>query len=85
MKRPRSYPGMLVPIAFAGLAACTPPEAERVRGGGAGADPGNRVPIIELHAGAEPYYRTPCLTTVKPCTGPLPRFGLPEVDRDSND
>lgn len=78
------YRPMLALIVTGALAACTPPEAERVRGGGAGADPGNRNAVVELHAGAEPYDRTPCLTTVKPCTGPLPRFGLPEVDRGSS-
>ena len=45
-------------IALAALAACTSPEATRQRAGGAGADVGNRGPV-ELHAGAEPYYKTP--------------------------
>jgi hypothetical protein len=40
------------------LAGCGSPEATRLRAGGPGADVGNRGPI-ELHAGADPYYRTP--------------------------
>ena len=40
------------------LAACTSPEATRQRAGGPGADVGNHGEI-ELHAGANPYYRTP--------------------------
>lgn len=46
-------------IALAALAAaCTSPEATRQRAGGAGADVGNRGGI-ELHAGAQPYAKTP--------------------------
>jgi hypothetical protein len=45
-------------IALAALVACTSPEATRQRAGGAGADVGNRG-SVELHAGADPYYRTP--------------------------
>lgn len=40
------------------LAACTSPEATRQRAGGPGADVGNRGGI-ELHAGSEPYAKTP--------------------------
>ena len=66
-------------LALAALVACASPEAERVRGGGPGADPGNRDAVVEFHDGAEPYFQTPCLTSLPECTGPLPRFGLPEV------
>ncbi len=59
-----------------GVVACTSPEAGRVRGGGPGADVGNRTPIVRMHEGARPYYRTPCRTTDVKCTGPLPDFGL---------
>ena len=45
-------------IALASLAACTSPEATRQRAGGPGADVGNRGGI-ELHAGADPYAKTP--------------------------
>jgi hypothetical protein len=43
------------------LAACTSPEAERVRGGGPGADVGNRGDPVVMHAGSEPYAKTPKL------------------------
>ena len=45
-------------VVLLGLAACTSPEATRQRAGGPGADVGNRGGI-ELHAGAEPYAKTP--------------------------
>jgi hypothetical protein len=41
------------------VAACTSPEATRQRAGGAGGDVGNRRDVVELHGGAEPYWRTP--------------------------
>jgi hypothetical protein len=41
------------------LGACTSPEATRQRAGGAGADVGNRGDSVDLHAGADPYWRTP--------------------------
>jgi hypothetical protein len=43
------------------VAGCTSPETKRTRGGGAGADVGNRGSNVELHEGAEPYYQTPQL------------------------
>jgi hypothetical protein len=43
-----------------GLGACTSPEASRTRGGGAGGDVGNRDAVVQIHAGAQPYYHTPC-------------------------
>jgi hypothetical protein len=45
-------------LALAATAACTSPEATRMRAGGPGADVGNRGDV-ELHAGSRPYYRTP--------------------------
>lgn len=51
--------------------ACASPEARRTRGGGPGGDIGNRGPIVALHAGADPYYRTPCVTQVE-CAEPKP-------------
>jgi len=30
---------------------------------------------VELHAGAEPYHDTPCVTERVECRGPLPVFG----------
>jgi len=43
-----------------GLGFCTSPEASRTRGGGAGGDVGNRDAVVDIHAGAQPYYHTPC-------------------------
>lgn len=53
------------------VGACASPEARRARGGGPGADIGNRGPTVVFHAGADPYYRTPCVTQVE-CAGPKP-------------
>jgi hypothetical protein len=39
--------------------ACTSPEATRTRAGGPGADPGNRRGVVQLHEGADPYWKTP--------------------------
>lgn len=44
-----------------GLAACTSPEAERARGGDAGADIGNRGDPVVMHAGSQPFHATPHL------------------------
>ncbi len=66
---------LLLLAAGAALAACTSPEAGRIRGGGPGADVGNRRPVVHMHQGALPYYKTPCRTTGVKCTGPLPDFG----------
>lgn len=60
---------LLLPLAI----ACTSPESLRSRGGGRGADIGNRGKVVEFHLGAKPYYKTPCVTSVK-CSGPLPVF-----------
>lgn len=57
------------------LAACSSPEATRTLGGGPGADVGNWERPVELHAGAEPYYDTPCVTEPVECNGPPPVFG----------
>jgi hypothetical protein len=66
-----------------GLMACTSPEAERTRGGGPGADIGNRSSVVDMHEGSQPYYQTPCVTTLDICTGPLPVFGRARSDRGS--
>jgi len=63
------------------LAACTPPEAARVQGGGPGADPGNRDAVVEMHGGSNMYWKTPCKATEAQCPGPLPVAGTPERDR----
>ena len=41
------------------LMACASPEAKRQRGGGPGADPGNRGATIDLHGARDPYHETP--------------------------
>jgi len=43
------------------LAACTSPETGRSRGGGQGADVGNRTKFVRMHEGADPFYKTPKL------------------------
>jgi hypothetical protein len=48
-------------LAAAVAAACSP-EASRSRGGGPGADVGNRTPSVELHGSRAPdqgFYQTP--------------------------
>jgi hypothetical protein len=42
----------------AALGACTSPEATRTRAGGPGADTGNHDRVVEMHEGAQPYWRT---------------------------
>lgn len=51
----------LAMLSIAGLAACTSPEADRVRGGGPGADVGNRGKPVVMHEGSNPYEGTPRL------------------------
>jgi hypothetical protein len=41
------------------LPACNSPEATRLRAGGPGADIGNRNPVLEMHEGSKPYWKTP--------------------------
>lgn len=61
----------LMLAAFA-LAACGSPEADRGRGGGRGADVGNRGARVHMHEGSAPFHRVPCTTTLPHCNGPLP-------------
>ena len=54
---------VLVAIMLTGsLLACNSPEATRTRGGGPGADVGNRG-SVELHGSSEIYYGTPMRIT----------------------
>jgi hypothetical protein len=46
-------------LACAALTACRSPEATRQRGGGPGADPGNRPAQVKMHEGSRPYWNTP--------------------------
>jgi hypothetical protein len=41
------------------LAGCVSPESTRTRGGGPGADVGNRTTIVEMHEGSRPFEKTP--------------------------
>jgi hypothetical protein len=72
MRGRRALVGGICAFVAAGLIACGSPEAERRRGGGPGADLGNRGTVVQMHEGAEPYHNTPCVTTLDTCTGPLP-------------
>jgi hypothetical protein len=40
-------------------ASCTSPEVSRSRGGGPGADRGNRGSIVRMHEGSNPFEKTP--------------------------
>ena len=52
-------------IAFAALAACASPETMRTRGGGPGADVGNRGKDVDMHEGSRPFWKTPDLIPTK--------------------
>ena len=41
------------------LAGCTSPETARTRGGGPGADIGNRGKFVQMHEGSKPFEKTP--------------------------
>jgi hypothetical protein len=63
--------GLLLCLA-AVIVACAPPETQRVRGGGAGADIRNRSPVVEMHAGSVIYPDERCAVQGAACTGPMP-------------
>jgi hypothetical protein len=52
---------LIFALAAVFCAACSSPETVRTRGGGPGADLGNRGPIVRMHEGARPYEKTPKL------------------------
>jgi len=53
------------------VAGCASPEASRTRGGGHGADVGNRTDVVEMHEGSKPFYETPRLVpTAHPSLAP---------------
>jgi hypothetical protein len=56
--------------------ACRSPEAARIRGAGAGSGPeiGKRGREVDLHAGSDMYFGTPCVTLPVRCSGPRARF-----------
>jgi hypothetical protein len=47
------------------IVGCASPEMTRTRGGGPGADPGNRGKIMRIHEGAKPFEKTPKLIPTK--------------------
>jgi hypothetical protein len=49
----------LLLVGCVGVAGCGSPEATRTRGGGPGADVGNRPRIVEMHEGSQPFWKTP--------------------------
>ena len=51
--------------AFTALAACQSPETTRTRGGGPGADVGNRAKFLEMHGGSLPFWQTPQIIETK--------------------
>lgn len=55
--------GPLAALLTAGVvvAGCGSPETTRTRGGGPGADVGNRPERVRMHEGSEPYWETPDL------------------------
>lgn len=57
-------------VASAVVAGCgeVGPEAARERGGGPGADIGNRPAAVKMHAGSDPYWQTPDLIPVEGTT-----------------
>ncbi|MCL6640130.1 MAG: hypothetical protein K6T92_02040 [Candidatus Rokubacteria bacterium] len=54
-------PVLVLALAVLAATACTSPEATRQRGGGPGADPGNRGQVVLMHEGSRPYHDTPRL------------------------
>jgi hypothetical protein len=55
----RTRPIVTFLIACAGVSGCTSPEATRTRGGGPGADVGNRSKVVAMHEGSKPFWNTP--------------------------
>lgn len=48
------------------LAGCESPEAARTRGGGPGADTGNRPATVRMHEGSRQYWETPVVIPGEP-------------------
>jgi hypothetical protein len=55
----RAREWLLALAALLALTACDSPEAGRARGGGPGADIGNRGEQIQLHGVRDPFHKTP--------------------------
>lgn len=52
--------GLIAVLAWV-ASGCESPEATRTRGGGPGADSGNRPAEVRMHAGSDQYWDTPNL------------------------
>ena len=52
-------------VLFLFMVACVSPETTRTRGGGPGADVGNRDKFVQMHEGSRPFERTPKLIPAK--------------------
>jgi hypothetical protein len=50
---------VLLMLIAAAAAGCTSPESTRTRGGGPGADRGNRPAAVKMHEGSDPFAKTP--------------------------
>jgi hypothetical protein len=61
----RHWAGIAVLSLLFSIGGCASPESERTRGGGRGADVGNRGKIVRMHEGAEPYANTPKVMPAK--------------------
>jgi hypothetical protein len=46
-------------VGCAAVVGCVSPETTRTRGGGPGADVGNKGPTVKLHEGSDPFWKTP--------------------------
>ena len=55
---------LLTALSFC-LGACASPEGTRTRGGGQGADVGNRSKFVEMHEGSQPFWKTPKIIPAK--------------------
>ena len=47
------------------LVGCASPETTRTRGGGPGADVGNRGKFVGMHEGSQPFWKTPKIIPTK--------------------
>jgi hypothetical protein len=56
---------ILITALSLGLTSCASPETTRTRGGGPGADVGNRGKVVEMHEGSRPFWKTPQLIPTK--------------------
>ena len=55
---------LLITLSFY-LVGCAGPETTRTRGGGPGADVGNRGKPVEMHEGSQPFWKTPKIIPAK--------------------